>query len=246
MKSQLLAGNDVSHYKALRERLMLWSKGDKEHRKLTSNSSAAMDVGALAGDGDKSDAMVSKILQGMQDMQSQTNALLAAMVKGGGGTRPPRQSPGDSSGKGAGGKPSGSTGKGPGTGTMVTMPDGRQMPQNRLRICRDFAKDGHCPRGKSCVYPHVSGLPKSLQEKACSNRGLLVASLGSMESKDGLFHFDAAKEREVLAALSNAGTTPKAKAEVGGLDPSEDDWHIEGIDQATVESIAKGFGGLDH
>ena len=237
MKSQLLAGNDVSQYRSLKDRLLLWAKGDKEHRKLTSSSSAPMDVSAVGGESNRGEDMVAKILQGMQDMQSQTTALVAAMVKGNKGAR--QRS--DDQSKGSGGKGAPMSGKGP-SGPMVTLPNGNQIQASRLRICRDYARDGQCPKGKACVFPHVSGLPKTLQEKACSSRGLMLASLGSMGIKDGAHQFDSSKEGEVLASLN--ATRPKP--EVGGLDAAMEEWRIEGIDEATLESMASGFGGPDH
>ena len=247
MKSQLLAGNDVSKYKSLRERLLLWAKGDKEHRKITTSSSTAgpMEVGHVGG---SEDDVVSRVLKGMQDMHAQTQALLAAMVKGGGGgggQRQPRQ-PQQDGGKGGpkGGPPSG--GKGP----MATLPDGRRIPVTKLRICRDFCKPEGCSRGKACSFPHVSGLPKALQEKAVSAQGLLLGSLGiSTRAEEGVWKFDPAKEKEVLANLNSSPASAKPHGEVGGLgEQEEDEWNIEGMDRATLETILEGsgFGGPGH
>ena len=67
----------------------------------------------------------------------------------------------------------------------------------------------------------------------------MLASLGSMDIKDGARQFDSSKEGEVLASLN--ATRPKP--EVGGLDAAMDEWRIEGMDEATLESMASGFGG---
>ena len=182
-------------------------------------------------------------------MQAQTIALLAAMVKGGGGgggQKQPRQ-PQREGGKGGakGGAPSG--GKGP----MATLPGGRRIPVTKLRICLGFFDPEGCSRGKACSFPHVSGLSKSLQERVVSAQGLLLGSLGiSTKAGDGVWKFDPAKEREVLANLNSSSPTPaKPVGEVGGLGDEEgDEWNIEGIDKATLESIIAwtGFGRPDN
>ena len=204
-----------------------------------------MDVGHVGG---SEDDVVSRVLTGMQDMQAQTNALLVAVGKGGGGggrQRQPRQ-PQQDGGKGGpqGGAPSG--GKGP----MATLPDGRRITVAKLRICRDFCKPEECSRGKACSFPHVSGLPKALQEKAVSAQGLLLGSLGiSTRAEEGVWKFDPAKEKEVLANLTSSPASAKPHGEVAGLgEQEEDEWDIEGMDRATLENILEGsgFGGPGH
>ena len=120
---------------------------------------------------------------------------------------------------------------------MVTLPSGIKVPLKKLRICRDFAQ-GKCTRSK-CLFPHVSGLPASLQEKALSKDGLTLCSLcldGASPAEDGTYSFDSAKERQVLASI-NAATAGK-EAMAGSL--SECSWDIEGMDNVTLQAIASG------
>merc|ERR1712138_40913 len=49
----------------------------------------------------------------------------------------------------------------------------RRIPADRLRICRDFATTGKCDK-PGCKFPHVTGLPKALADKAMSPSGLLL------------------------------------------------------------------------
>ena len=229
VKAQLMAGQDLSEYSVLRDRLLTWARGDQEHRRLVSGGPTPMEIGAVGGQAQPASqvAQGDNVLAEMRKMQAQTNALLAAMVKGGGGFRPKGGKGGD---KGNDGKPSGPPGKGP----MVTLSTGKRFPQNKLRICRDYAKTGRCQREK-CDFPHVSGLPKALVDKATSAEGLLLGALGDMPTKDGAHLFDANKTEAVLASLNS-------KPGVSSISPALDDpgWSIEGLDQATLAEILKG------
>ena len=117
---------------------------------------------------------------------------------------------------------------------MVTLPNGNKIPFKRLRICRDFAA-GSCTRAK-CMFPHVTGLPASLQERALSKEGLTLCSLCIEPKGDGVeqHHFDAAKEQQVLAGLETAkesGTAGSIDADASG------EWTIEGMDGAALQAL---------
>ena len=129
-------------------------------------------------------------------------------------------------------------------------PTGGAFQRRSCAFAETSASPKVAPGGKACSFPHVSGLPKALQEKAVSAQGLLLGSLGiSTRAEEGVWKSDPAKEKEVLANLTSSPASAKPHGEVGGLgEQEEDEWDIEGMDRATLETILEGsgFGGPGH
>ena len=249
----LMNGHKVATYTELKDRLLTWAGGNLDWELIQNASNhTPMELGNAssepnAGHGDRDD-IVSKLLAGITSVQKETNSLLAAMVKGKGRPGGGDVRMGGTNGKGTpqGPRTDGKgPGKGPGEKQMVTLPNGVRIPSQRLRICRDFAK-GKCQR-RHCTFPHVTGLPASLQEKALSPQGLTLASLGceDAQGQDGTYAFDAAKERQVLAALNAGSSASRAEAGAAGAISSEDAWNIEGMDEASMQALTSShpFGG---
>ena len=243
ISSQLLAGHDVSTWETLRRQLMIWAKSDKAHKRITTGGSAPMEIGQVEVPPTMANnpESMAKILEGLQKSQAHVTSVLAALVKGGKGRRGVDKdgdsTMGASPGKGGdrgGGKPA--AGKGPGSTPMVTLPGGAKIPLKKLRICRDFAK-GTCSR-KNCMFPHVSGLPASLQERALSNSGLTLCNLGlEPKAEGGTYTFDPAAEQQVLASLASMDAAKETRT-AGSIEAAApDEWVIEGMDDATLQAL---------
>ena len=235
MKAILTSGKDFTTYQAVKDHLLLWSSGTKLHGDLkkASTHTMPMDLGAAEAEAPKLVPNYDELVQSLAALHKSNNQM-AALIRNQGLGGSPGKGPGGQAASGTKGGDKGGGGrkgevKGKGKGATV---GGRFIPQEKLRICRDFAKDGQCKRGANCSFPHVSGLPKSLMDRAVSAEGLLVAALGNMDCDPaGTYAFDASREAAVLASLS-----PKPPGGVGAI--SGEDWQIETASNAEAATVA--------
>ena len=204
-----------------------------------------MDVGSVDSHGQ--DAITTLTAQVVELQKS--SATLAAMIKNGKGGKgakndTARVNPGKG---GQGGTPSAPvhpTSPPPSGANRwkdgATTKDGRKVPYDRLRVCKNYAETGRCDRGESCKFPHVQGLPKSLRDKAISAQGLLLGHLGELQPDGDVLKFNPSHEQAALAAIATSGR----RAQIGSIEEERDeydgDFHIGDEAEATLQQLIKG------